>query len=212
MFLFQMSDYNDPALNAEMEALLCQSLETQSRKACPKVWKITDFLNGYAEKGSDQEKRRRMYRIYGLLLIALGIFVLIPGLVEPRSPILIRTGMFAICVGVFAFVLLLNRKKKVSFGIKIIARKCLKLFRSLDYTNQPCNLHFNENGMNIASAQEEKLIPYNQMLDIFESEHLWLLDFGDIKKPMMILLQKQDLISGDPYEFMPYIRQKISAG
>lgn len=209
MFLFQMRNYNDPSLDAEAETLLCQSIEAQARKAFPKIWKITDFLNGYVEKGSVWEKRRRRYRIFGIILFALGFFILVSGLVEPRNPILIKTGIFTIFAGSFAFILLLNRKKRVPIGHKTIARKCLKIFRSFDYTNQPCSFHFDENGINIASAQEERFVSYVQFLEILESEHLWLLTYGDIKKPMMTLLQKKDLISGDANDFLPYIRQKI---
>ena len=196
MLLFQMSNYDKTTLDAEAEAILCQCLDTQVRRRSPKSWRVSDYIHSFSP-------------YIGLFLMALGLFVLILFMNEASGSRL-RAAIVSIVLGVILFWG--GRKKNGYIITKIIARKCLKLFRSLDYTNQPCNLHFNENGMNIASAQEEKLIPYNQMLDIIESEHLWLLDFGDIKKPMMILLQKQDLISGDPHEFMPYIRQKISAG
>ncbi|MDE7244237.1 MAG: hypothetical protein K2O18_09715, partial [Oscillospiraceae bacterium] len=102
-FAFHLSGCNDPALDEEAVRLLVQRLEAHSRKAAPGIWAATDKLNAYAAKGPGREKRRTRYRVYGVLLLALGIFVLVPGLMEPRTPVLIGTGLLAIFSGLLEF-------------------------------------------------------------------------------------------------------------
>ena len=79
-FVFRLSDYGDPALDSEAARLLEQRLEAQSRRAAPGVWRWVDRLRACAAEG--QERRRR--RIYGAVLLALGVFLLVPGLAEPE--------------------------------------------------------------------------------------------------------------------------------
>ena len=76
--VFHLSGYHDPALDEETVQLLVQRLEAHSRRAAPEIWAATDKLNAYAAKGPGREKRRTRYRVYGVILLALGIFVLVP--------------------------------------------------------------------------------------------------------------------------------------
>ena len=124
MFLFQITGYDDPILDTETQDLLCQRLETQSRRAAPGIWKLTDSMDAYAAKGVGREKRAVRYRIYGLFLIILGVFILVPGLMEPRTPALIWAGGFAIFAGVFEFCLVRKRKAP---GIPSACQKEAKL-------------------------------------------------------------------------------------
>ena len=84
-FIFHITNYDDPALDAEAAELLRQRLEAKSRQTVPGMWRVTDRLNARASKGPGRETRRR-YRVYGVLLMALGVFALVPGLMEPQIP------------------------------------------------------------------------------------------------------------------------------
>ena len=94
-FVFRLSDYGDPALDSEAARLLEQRLEAQSRRAAPGVWRWVDLLRSRAAGG--QEMRWR--RIYGAVLLALGVFLLVPGLAEPGSPVLIGAGVLGTVYG-----------------------------------------------------------------------------------------------------------------
>ena len=101
-FIFQVTNYNDPALDGEAAELLHQRLEAKSRQVAPGMWKVTDKLNARAAKGPGRERRLRRYRVYGVILIVLGVLALVPGLMEPRIPSLIVTGTLAVVWGVWS--------------------------------------------------------------------------------------------------------------
>jgi len=44
------------------------------------------------------------------------------------------------------------------------------------------------------------------MLNVFETDHAWLVVHSPERG---LLLQKKDLISGNPQEFMPYLKEKM---
>ena len=74
-FVFRISRYDDPSLEEETTRLLARRLEIRSREAIPGLWKAIDNLNAYAAKGPGRETRRVRYRVYGVLLTSMGIFV-----------------------------------------------------------------------------------------------------------------------------------------
>ncbi len=195
MFLFQISNYDEPALDVETAQLLCQRLEAHSRRALPGMWKVTDSMNKYAGEGPGRRKRRGRARVYGVILIALGIFVLVPCLVEPREPTLILVGAVAIIAGLFS--LFLTRKEKtdvVPASCKKEAEKLLEGRRAINWNNANSKVEFDEKGMTISSGENRETVSYNQISEMFESKHLWLLIYGREKA---LLLQKKDLVSGD---------------
>ena len=209
-FVFHLSNYYDPALDEETVQLLVRRLEARSRKAVPGVWAATDKLNAYAAKGPGREKRRTRCRVYGAILLALGIFVLVPGLMEPRTPILIGAGLFAILSGLLEFRLV--REKKPA-GLPASCRKeaaeLLKKRRSIDWSlpENRTELRFDGAGLSISAGEQTKAVPYSDMTAVFETERLWLLLYG---AEQALLLQKKDLTAGDAAEFLPYLREKIT--
>lgn len=209
MCLFQISSYDDPALDGEVEELLRQRLETHSRRTLPRMWKATDTLNNYADKGPGREKRQGRYRIYGVVLLALGVFVLVPGLAEPRTPILILAGIIAIIAGFLNFFL--SGKKRtvgVPTSCKNEAKKLLTGRRAIDWGKAKTKIDFEETDITITSGESQEIIPYAQISEVFESEHLWLLMYHDERA---LLLQKKDLVSGDAAMFTSHILQKTAS-
>lgn len=209
-FIFRLSSYHDPVLDEETVQLLVQRLEAHSRKTVPGIWAATDKLNAYAAKGPGREKRRTRYRIYGVVLLALGIFVLVPGLVEPRSPVLMVAGLIGIFSGILEFRLVREKKPPAPpASCRKEAAELLKKRRSMDWSlpENRTELHFNNVGLSISAGEQTKAIPYSDMTAIFETKHLWLLLYG---AEQAVLLQKKDLTAGDVAEFLPYLREKIA--
>ena len=186
-FLFHITNYDDPALDAEAAELLRQRLEARSREVVPGMWKVTDRLNARAARGPGREKRRR-YRVYGVLLIALGVFALVPGLMEPRIPSLIMpVRRSASCVREAA---------------DLLAGR-----RAVDWGKAAAEVRFDGSGMTVSAQEDREAVPYGDMTGIFETERLWLLVYGGEKA---LLLQKKDLTSGVAAEFPPFLRDKIN--
>lgn len=206
-FLFRLSNYDDPALETETVELLCQRLEARSRQVMPGMWKVTDRLNARAAKGPGLEKRRRRYRIYGVVLIALGVFALVPGLMEPRIPGLIFAGSFAVLSGMAEFCLAgMKRPLAPPAPCRKEAAELLRLCRETDWEALRAEVRFDEAGWSLHTAEGSGRTAYDQLEGVFETERLWLLVD---KKEQALLLQKKDLVSGEAEEFAPCLRGKI---
>lgn len=70
----------------QLAMALDKRLELHSRRTMPGLWSVTDRLNSMPRASEAVLKRRQVrYRIYGVVLLVLGLFLLIPGLMEPRN-------------------------------------------------------------------------------------------------------------------------------
>lgn len=209
MYIFKIGNYETPSLCAETERLLCKRLEACSRETLPKVWKLTDAANAYAANGPGREKRAVRYRVYGGILLALGIFVLVPGLLEPQNPVLIFTGALALLAGAAEFALAGKRRASpMPQSCQKEAKKLIEKLRAADFEKNPVEINFDDCGMAICADGDEQKVSYEKMKAVFEEEHLWLLIYDNEKA---LLLQKCDLASGDAGKFTAFVRSKISA-
>lgn len=108
------------------KSLLAKRVELDSRRRLPKLWALTDRLNR-AERAPQavQVRRRRRRSILGVLCWALGLFLLLPGLMEPHSllaPLL--TGAAAYGAGIAA----LWRHRRTLLGILSLLQGALLTF------------------------------------------------------------------------------------
>lgn len=203
-FVFRVSNYDAPELEFETAGLLRQWLEARSRQVMPGMWKVTDKLNAYAAKGPGIGKRR--YRVYSVILIALGIFALVPGLMEPRIPSLIVTGGYAALMGVWCLCLRERRPLQPPASCKKAAAELLKALRETDWETLQAEVRFDNAGWTVRTAKGSSQTAYDGLKRVFETERLWLLIYG---AEASLLLQKKDLVSGEAGDFLPYLQGKI---
>ena len=109
MYLFQISNYDDPAVDRETAELLHRHLEAESRRHCPAMWNAIDRIRTHAAKGPARERRTVRCRIYGVFLLALGLLTLILGLMPPRTTDVIIVGGAVIIAGLLEFALARGR-------------------------------------------------------------------------------------------------------
>ena len=105
MYLFQISNYDDPAVDRETAELLHRHLEAESRRRCPAMWNAIDRIRTHAAKGPARERRTVRCRIYGVFLLALGLLTLILGLMPPRTTDVIIVGGAVIIAGLLEVAL-----------------------------------------------------------------------------------------------------------
>ena len=116
----------DRALLPQVQTLLAKRVELDSRRRLPKLWDLTDRLNR-AERAPQavQVRRRRRRSILGVLCWALGLFLLLPGLVEPQSLLVpLLTGAAAYGAGIAA----LWRHRRTLLGILSLLQGALLTF------------------------------------------------------------------------------------
>ena len=201
MFQFQISNYNDPALENEAAELIEQILEKHSRQRLPGIWKVADALYAHAAKGPGRESRRKEYHIYGVILIALGMFALVPGLTAKITDLIV-VGCLAIAAGIVEFLLVRKRKPlRARSSCRKDAKVLLNTMRGEDWTKANATVTFDNSGMDISADEKHPTAPRERLTGLFTSEHLYLVlhdEYG------VTLLQKKDMVSGEPDRFPAY--------
>ena len=210
MYLFQISNYDDPAVDRETAELLHQRLEAESRRRCPAMWNAIDLIRTHAAKGPGREKRTVRCRIYGVFLLALGLLTLILGMMPPRTTDVIIVGGAVIIAGLLEFALARGRTPpRIPASCKKEARKALELRRAVDWEKLKTTIRFEDAGITICVEENEEHLPYTRIKSAFESLHLWLVVCDD---ECALLLQKKDLRSGNADSFLSDIISKMNTG
>ena len=211
MCLFQISNYDDPAVDRETAELLHRHLEAESRRRCPAMWNAIDRIRTHAAKGPKgpaREKRKVRYRIYGVFLLALGLLTLILGLMPPRTTDVIIVGGAVIIAGLLEFALARGRTPpRIPASCKKEARKALELRRAVDWEKLKTTIRFEDAGITICAEENEEHLSYTRIKSAFESLHLWLVVCDD---ECALLLQKKDLILGETDKFFSYITSRTN--
>ncbi len=213
MYLFQISNYNDPAVDRETAELLHRHLEAESRRRCPAMWSAIDRIRTHAAKGPKgpaREKRKVRCRIYGVFLLALGLLTLILGLTPPRTTDVIIVGGAVIIAGLLEFALARGRTPpRIPASCKKEAQKALELRRTVDWEKLKTAIRFEDAGITICTEENEEHLSYTRIKSAFESLHLWLVVCDD---ECALLLQKKDLRSGNADSFLSDIISKMNTG
>lgn len=118
--IFDVEPIDVDAMCPQVSSALEKRTELHSRAAFPKMWELTDKLNS-VEKAPHavQENRRKRRSFFGFWDWILGLFLLIPGMLNPQEMIV------PLVVGALAFgagVVVLWRNKRVLLGILSLAQ------------------------------------------------------------------------------------------
>ena len=208
MYLFQISNYDDPAVERETAELLHQRLEAESRRRCPAMWNAIDPLTPPAATGPARAQRPVRRPTSGVFLLALGLLTLILGLTPPRTTDVIIVGGAVIIAGLLEFALAPGRTPPhIPESCKREARKVLELRRTVDWEKLKTTIRFEDAGITICAEENEEHLPYTRIKSAFESLHLWLVVCDD---EHALLLQKKDLILGETDKFFSYITSRTN--
>lgn len=187
-------------LTPQLAAALDKRLELHSRRTMPGLWSVTDRLNGRPRAPEAVLKRRRVrYRIYGAVLLALGLFLLIPGLMEPRELThLLVVG--ALCVVIGAVYLSPRR----SGPARREQKQAEGLLTALAHAGGE-DVSFDSEGVSIRAGETRRHIPYGEMNALIETRDLFVLSFS---KTNALVLKKRDMTEGDPGAFLPFLTER----
>ena len=195
-FVFQISPYSDPSLLRQVSEALEKRTELRARAQCPRLWSVTDTLN--KRKKTVSKGQRIRYRIYGVLLTVMGVMLLIPGMMEPKTlwvPLI--AGAIGILLGVFTlWAVGASQRQRTCFDQA--AEKLLKGFAM----PPSAQVNFGQNGMEIAGKPAAS---YPDFDFVAETKDLFLLTW----KEKVTLLQKKDLVAGESAQFAGFLRAKI---
>lgn len=194
-FIFRPEKLSDD-LRYQVSEALARRTELFSRKKFPGLWEKTDELNKKRLPEEALIKRRRFRRFYGIICIALGIFLFVPGIMKPSElavPLIV--GALAIITGITAVI------PRKTAGEKF-EKKAEKLILAINSSVKPEDtVVFNDKGF---FENGNILMEYESLENIIENRSLWLVCDG---KKIMIL-RKADMVSGSIDEFTVFVETK----
>ena len=195
MFTIQVQSYDHSWMKAELVEALHAVTELDSRKRLPTLWRFVDWLNRSGTRNAaDKPGRRIRHRIYGFILLALGLFLLVPGLMSPKElAVPLVAGLLASLLGV-VYLKAGSRRGKASHRMKqrfeASADKLLESLRSVDAPQgAPLSVSFDEDGMTLPGGAQ---VPYSVIDLLVETPHLLVL----IWEKQVTALQKSDIVEG----------------
>jgi len=200
-YVFVLSKYNEELFKPQVSKALEKRTELISRKQYPKLWKFTDKMNSKAKVPEEVLKKRHIrYRVYGIILMIMGFFVLIPSLISPKemlTPLLL--GALSVCMGIVYFRQGRKSKKK---KLTSFDKAAVKLFSEYEQIpDSQIEAIFTDDEVKL----EDKItIGYGEIERIFVTEDLLIL----IWNKRITVLQKKDLASSNIEEFINFITNK----
>lgn len=194
-FVFKPEKLN-PEMAGEVAKLLAKRTELVSREKFQKLWEKTDSLNAKREPPELSAKRRPFRRFYGIICTALGIFLLVPGLVEPQELLVpLIVGAVATVTGII-YVL---PKKTPEERFEKKAKKLIKSINSA--LEEGGRVIFSEEGI---FENGELIMEYEKLEHAIAGRRMFF--FCDGEK--LLILRKPDLVSAETEVFEAFINTK----
>ena len=180
----------------EISEAIAKRTEIFSRKKLPGLWEKTDELNAKNLSEPALKRRKKFRKINGIICIALGNFLFVPGIVAPKElfvPLIV--GAFATVFGISAVI---PRKTDAEKFLK----KAKNLAKAINSSLKPEDtVVFGEDGI---FENGGLLMKYEELENVIENKNIFLVCDG---KKIMIL-RKNDMILGNKEEFLNFIEIK----
>ena len=199
-YIFHISPYDTEKLLPQVSRALEKRTEMVSRERFPGLWKHTDRFRSMAR---GRKRSRLRTRGMSALCLAAGIFLAVPGLMEPRElfvPLLV--GAAAMGAGIIGLWQSRARKKNPFDR----AAKILLEGKDKSSAEQAASVSFSEEGMTVpAGGGKAEFVPYREFECAVETADSFLFVFGG----RVLLLQKMDLKAEWTGDFCSLISEKV---
>lgn len=199
-YIFHISPYDTEKLLPQVSRALEKRTEMVSRERFPGLWKHTDRFRSMAR---GRKRSRLRTRGMSALCLAAGIFLAVPGLMEPRElfvPLLV--GAAAMGAGIIGLWQSRARKKNpIDRAAKILLEG-----KDKSSAEQAASVSFSEEGMTVpAGGGKAEFVPYREFECAVETADSFLFVFGG----RVLLLQKMDLKAECIGDFCSLISEKV---
>ena len=186
----------------QLAMALDKRLELHSRRTMPGLWSATDRLNSLPKAPAAVRKRRSVrYRVYGVLFLAMGLFLLIPSLMEPQE-LAVPLAVGTLCV-VSGIAYLRPRRKGPSRRERRQAERLLAAMAD----SGGADVAFDRNGVTIRTEASQRRISDTDMNAVIETEDLFVLSFS---RTSDLILKKKDMTAGDPAVFLHDLAERTA--
>lgn len=201
-YIFRITPYDTEKLLPQVSKALKKRTEQVSRQQCPGIWKQTDRFRAMA-KGKTRSRLRT--RVMSVVCLVLGVFLLVPGLMDPQE-LLVPRIVGAVAVGAGIGGLWRSRKHRHNPFDKPADILLTDLNDRL--TGKLCTMTFTDQGMTASvSDDSSETVPWQEVSCAVETEDTFLLVYRD----RVALLQKKDLSEGGKEEFRTLLASSAKA-
>ena len=183
-YRFCLSPADQEVLTSQVARCLDKRLELASRQKLPGLWQTID------NRGTPNPAKRS--KVMPVILLCLGIFLLVPGLLHPKEMWMALIGGI---IGVSAGISGLLPK-----GQKHI--KEAKRFLQNTQGGDGLQVIFTENTMLLPDQE----VPYDEISAVLVTEDLYFVLFGN----RAVALQKRDLQNPSEHEFHEFLEQNLT--
>lgn len=199
IFTFRISPYETEKLLPQVSRALEKRMELVSRERYPGMWKATDRFRDAA-----QGRSRLRTRVLSVMCLAVGIFLLIPGIMKPGELFIpLLAGAAATLFGILG---LWGSRKKKKNPFDASAQILLKDKDSLA-ADPALVVSFSGEGMALpAKNGGVENVPYSDFECAVEMEDLFLF----VYREQVIVLQKKDLAAEEQREFCSMLTENIT--
>ena len=199
-FAFELTGYDEESFISQVSKALEKRTESVSRNKYPRVWEYIDKMNSKGRVSEEvSKKRRRRYKVYGILFMLVGFFLLIPSLVKPEELLVpLLAGAFAIVIGML--YLWFGRKPKEK-NMTSFDRTAMKLFDEYKKIPAEVTVTFTDDKVQLAG---DAVFDYGDINKFYITKDFLII----IWKERITVLQKKDLSSCSAEEFINFITYK----
>lgn len=203
-FCFELRPIEGEELLGQLSSVLRSRTELVSRAKYPRMWRSSDRLGGGAHASPEAKRQRKIrYRIWGAVLLALGVFLLVPSMSGRQ------TGLIPMLVGMLSLFMALQAfrwssdKGLLKNSFDKPARQLLSGLAAPGRLGG-C-VTFAGAGIELKpSAGESTGIDYRDVDYLFETEDLIVFTDGT----RIIVLRKEELSGGDVDGWRAFIVKK----
>lgn len=199
-YIFQITPYDITFLLPQVSKALEKRNELLSRERYPGMWQRIDHFSASSQGKSRSPLRTKLFSV---LCLAAGIFLLVPGLAEPQELLVpLLAGAAAVILGIAG---LWHSRKNRENPFNRSARLLLEGKDQLPEGSAPA-VSFSDQGMTLSPEKgDTEFVPYSDFESAIETADTLLLVYGQ----RVTLLQKQDLVKGNLPGLSRLISQKV---
>lgn len=201
----------DEALLPQIAHALKTRIDSLSRLKYPAMWEQADraAAKDTPEKKASREKAAAIrHRLWGIVFLALGIVLVVPGIMEPGKLTLpLIVGAIAVLMGgKRLFGKYVSAEEKMMRRYEASARQLLNQLNRAQESGAP-TLTFDEEAMTMTTPNgSEEVVPYTAMEYVIEEEDLILITFGT----KITVICQTEIVDGDIAEFLPFMEDKTT--
>ncbi len=199
-YIFLISSYDIDHLLPQVSKALEKRHEIISRERYPSMWLFIDRLNHSTHR---KNRSRLRTKLFSIVCIAAGIFLLVPGLMEPQELLIpLLAGLTALIIGIFG--LWHSRKNKKNPFDR--SAKLLLAGKDTISEGTKITISFSNDGMTVSADDDNTVyVPFNDFECAVETADIFLF----VYRENAMVLQKQDLITDNCKDFSDMISGKI---